>query len=73
VRPSRFRVGAAAKDQPNTLKATLLFSEFLGDVTRHHFKAGRAELFCDVGANTTFAAGDDVLIGWDDGDMKVFR
>ena len=73
VRPARFRIGEAAKGAANTLKARLHFAEFLGDFHRYHVKAGAVEVFCDASGPNRFAVGDDVTLGWDDADMKVFR
>ncbi|OJT97852.1 MAG: hypothetical protein BGN83_19575 [Rhizobium sp. 63-7] len=71
VRPSRLQIDRA--DLDNRLKAKLDFTEFLGDVHRYHFKAGRIELFVDHQGAIARRPGDLVDIGWRSADMVAYR
>lgn len=71
IRPSRLHLGRA--DMPNGLKARLDFTEFLGDVHRYHFKAGKLELFVDHPGSVVHKPGDAVDIGWQTADMMAYR
>ena len=71
VRPSRLQIDRA--DLDNRLKARLDFTEFLGDVHRYHFKAGRIELFVDHQGAIAHRPGDLVDIGWRSADMVAYR
>ena len=71
VRPSRLQIDRA--DLDNTLSAVLDFTEFLGDVHRYHFKAGKLELFVDHHGAIAHKPGDVVDIGWRTSDMMAYR
>lgn len=71
VRPSRLQIDRA--DLENGLRATLDFTEFLGDVHRYHFKAGKLELFVDHQGAIPHRPGDVVDIGWRTTDMMAYR
>ncbi|MGX5720422.1 ABC transporter ATP-binding protein [Shinella zoogloeoides] len=71
IRPSRLHLGRA--DMPNGLKARLDFTEFLGDVHRYHFKAGKLELFVDHPGAVVHKPGDAVDIGWQTADMVAYQ
>ena len=71
VRPSRVALGRA--DMQNCLKARLDFTEFLGDVHRYHFKAGKMELFVDHPGAVAHKSGDLIDIGWKTEDMMVYQ
>lgn len=73
VRPSRFRLGAAAASCENRLEATVHFVEFLGDANRYHLRANAIELFCDQQGAAAFGAGQPVSVGWQSADMRVFQ
>jgi ABC-type Fe3+/spermidine/putrescine transport system ATPase subunit len=71
IRPSRLALGRA--DMQNCLRAKLDFTEFLGDVHRYHFKAGKMELFVDHPGAVAHKSGDLIDIGWQDADMMVYQ
>ncbi|WP_307235089.1 ABC transporter ATP-binding protein [Pararhizobium capsulatum] len=71
VRPSRLYLGRT--DMQNGLRARLDFTEFLGDVHRYHFKAGKLELFADHPGAIAHRPGDFVDIGWQTVDMMVYQ
>jgi ABC-type Fe3+/spermidine/putrescine transport system ATPase subunit len=73
VRPNRLKIAAGAANSPNTLKAVVHFVEFLGDVFRYHLKAGALEIFADHPGRIGESSGDEVEIGWNNEDMKVFQ
>ncbi len=72
VRPAQIKVGTAALDCDNRLKARVSLIEFLGNVYRYHLKAGAIELFCDHPGKAGFNVGDEALVGWNRNDMAVF-
>jgi ABC-type Fe3+/spermidine/putrescine transport system ATPase subunit len=71
IRPSRMHLGRT--DMENGLKARLDFTEFLGDVHRYHFKAGKVELFVDHPDAVAHAPGDLIDIGWQTADMMAYQ
>ena len=71
IRPSRLQIDRA--DLDNRLRAKLDFSEFLGDLHRYHFKAGKLELFVDHQGAIPHRPGDLVDIGWRSADMMAYR
>lgn len=71
IRPSRIHLGRS--DMQNGLRARLEFTEFLGDVHRYHFKAGKLELFADHPGGIMYKPGDLVDIGWQTADMMAYR
>ena len=71
IRPSRLQIDRA--DLDNRLRAKLDFSEFLGDLHRYHFKAGKLELFVDHQDAIPHRPGDLVNIGWRSADMMAYR
>ena len=72
VRPAQFKVGTAASQCENRLKARVAFIEFLGNVYRYHLTAGSIELFCDHLGKAGLKVGDEALVGWNKPDMTVF-
>ncbi len=73
VRPSRLKIGKEAATAPNRISGEIAFSEFLGDVWRHHVRAGALELFCDYAGEEKFRTGDPARLGWDSEHMSVFH
>jgi ABC-type Fe3+/spermidine/putrescine transport system ATPase subunit len=73
VRPSRLKIGRAAARSQNRIQGEIAFSEFLGDVWRHHVKAGALELFCDYAGEEKFRTGEPASVGWESEHMSVFR
>ncbi|WP_280823343.1 ABC transporter ATP-binding protein [Pseudaminobacter soli (ex Li et al. 2025)] len=71
IRPSRMHLDRT--DMENGLRARLDFTEFLGDVHRYHFKAGKVELFVDHPGAVAHAAGDLIDIGWQTADMMAYQ
>lgn len=73
IRPSRLRLGPEAASMANGLNAHVHFVEFLGESNRYHLRAGTLEIFADHPGLAMAKSGDEVGIGWDSADMKVFR
>jgi ABC-type Fe3+/spermidine/putrescine transport system ATPase subunit len=72
VRPSRIRMNGAAQGCANLIEADVQFVEFLGDMYRYHFSAGKLEFFCDHPGALDLRVGETTTLGWDTGDMRLF-
>jgi ABC-type Fe3+/spermidine/putrescine transport system ATPase subunit len=73
IRPSRLKLAAEAASAPNKLTAEIHFIEFLGDFYRYHLKSGALELFSDHRGTMGHKVGDKIDVGWNSGDMQVYR
>lgn len=72
VRPSRIKINGAAQSCANLIEANVQFVEFLGDMYRYHFRAGKLEFFCDHPGALDLRVGETTTLGWDTGDMRLF-
>jgi ABC-type Fe3+/spermidine/putrescine transport system ATPase subunit len=71
-RPAQIRLGAAASVMPNNLRAQVVSVEFLGDVHRHHLRAGTSILIADHPGSLGLGPGDWTVLGWPSSMMRIF-
>ena len=73
TRPSRLKLQLGNTRFDNTVTGPLVITEFLGDFYRYHVKPGDIEsFFVDHPHNINVKTGDNLTVGWDSVDMRIF-